>query len=284
MAIVILSGRSGSGKSVALRALEDQGFYCVDNIPVSLLPELIAKTIHHHPDLAFSIDARNASDELARFEQVYRQIETAYRKPTIIYCDADDNTLIKRFSETRRRHPLTGIGLSLNEAILRERDLLSPIAIHADLLIDTTMLAANKLREMVLDRVLGREGAQMDLLFESFGYKAGVPVDADYVFDARCLPNPYWDLQLRPFSGLDSPVAEFFGQHPRVEEFIWQVRIFLDTWIPRFEQDNRSYLTVAIGCTGGQHRSVYVAERLAAHFRESHPPTQVRHRDLKTGG
>lgn len=284
MAIVILSGRSGSGKSVALRALEDQGFYCVDNIPVSLLPELVAKTIAHHPDLAFSIDARNASDELARFEDVYRAIERQHKKPTIIYCDADDSTLIKRFSETRRRHPLTGIGLSLNEAILRERELLSPISIHADLLIDTTTLSSNKLRELVLDRILGREAAQMDLLFESFGYKAGVPIDADYVFDARCLPNPYWDPQLRSFSGLDAPVAEFFGQHAKVEEFIWQVRIFLETWIPRFEQENRSYLTVAIGCTGGQHRSVYVAERLASYFRESHPQTQVRHRDMKVGG
>ncbi|HEX4911973.1 MAG TPA: RNase adapter RapZ [Permianibacter sp.] len=281
MSLVLLSGRSGSGKSVALRALEDQGFYCVDNIPVSLLPSLVQKVSHDHAELAFSIDARNQLDELAQFEQVYEQLATQGPRPLVIFTDAEESTLLKRFSETRRRHPLTHAGLSLNEAIARERELLSPIASRADLLIDTTTLSSNKLRELVLDRVLGREGARLDILFESFGYKNGVPIDADYVFDARCLANPHWDPVLRPHSGRDEPVIHFFEQQPRVAEFIWQVRIFLETWLPRFEQENRSYLTVAIGCTGGQHRSVYVAEQLAAHFRQKRPHTQVRHRDIK---
>ncbi len=282
MSIVILSGRSGSGKSVALRALEDQGFYCVDNIPVSLLPTLLERTFSSYPELAFSIDARNQLGELALFETVYDTLRARYGRPIVIYTDADDATLLKRFSETRRRHPLTHGGLSLNEAIAQERTLLTPIALRADLLIDTTTLSSHKLREIVLDRVSGRDSAGLDLLFESFGFKNGVPTDADYVFDARCLPNPYWDPVLRPYSGQDAPVIDFFEQQPRVAEFAWQVRIFLDTWIPRFEQENRSYLTVAIGCTGGQHRSVYIAEQLAAHFRNTRPRTQVRHRDMRS--
>ncbi|MFZ5843511.1 MAG: RNase adapter RapZ [Pseudomonadota bacterium] len=281
MSLVLLSGRSGSGKSVALRALEDQGYYCVDNIPVSLLPSLIQKVSHDHAELAFSIDARNQLDELAQFEHVYDELARQGPRPLVIFTDAEESTLLKRFSETRRRHPLTHAGLSLNEAIARERELLGPIASRADLLIDTTTLSSNKLRELVLDRVLGREGARLDILFESFGYKNGVPIDADYVFDARCLANPHWDPVLRPHTGRDEPVIHFFEQQPRVAEFIWQVRIFLETWLPRFEQENRSYLTVAIGCTGGQHRSVYVAEQLAAHFRQKRPHTQVRHRDIK---
>lgn len=282
MALVLLSGRSGSGKSVALRALEDIGYYCADNIPISLLPTLYAKVISSNTEIAFSIDARNQSGELERFESVYAELlAAAGKKPLVIFTDAEESTLLKRFSETRRRHPLTQRGLSLNEAIQRERELLSPIASHADLLIDTTTLSSNKLRELVLDRVLGRKDARLDLLFESFGYKNGVPIDADYVFDARCLANPHWDPVLRPHSGRDAPVIQFFEQQPRVAEFIWQVQIFLETWLPRFEQENRSYLTVAIGCTGGQHRSVYVAEQLAAYFRQKRPHTQVRHRDVK---
>lgn len=282
MSLVLVSGRSGSGKSVALKAMEDHGYFCVDNLPVSLLPALLEKVHHAHPDIAVAIDARNAAEELAQFDSIFDQLKSEFRQPRIVFIDADENTLLKRYSETRRRHPLTDEGISLNEAIDRERDRLSTIAMRADLLIDTTAMTANALRELIQSRVLSHKKNSVDILFESFGFKNGVPVDADYVFDARCLPNPYWDLQLRPLSGKDEAIQQFFEAQDRASEFIWQVRVFLETWLPRFEQDNRSYLTIAIGCTGGQHRSVYVAEQLAAYFHASHPQTQVRHRDLRT--
>ena len=282
MSLVLVSGRSGSGKSVALNAMEDHGYFCVDNLPVSLLPALLEKVHHNHADIAVAIDARNAAEELAQFDQIFEQLKAEFRQPHIVFIDADENTLLKRYSETRRRHPLTDEGMSLNEAIDRERERLSSIAMRADLLIDTTNMSSNALRELIQQRVLSHRKNSVDILFESFGYKNGVPVDADYVFDARCLPNPYWDLQLRPFSGKDEAIQAFFQNQDRASEFIWQVRVFLETWLPRFEQDNRSYLTIAIGCTGGQHRSVYVAEQLAAYFRQTHPHTQVRHRDLRT--
>ena len=281
MSLILVSGRSGSGKSVAIKALEDNGYFCVDNLPVSLLPDLISKVHGAHPDIAVAIDARNAAEELAQFEHTFNEISEQFQRPKIIFIDADEATLLKRYSETRRRHPLTEEGLSLNEAIAQERDRISPIAMRADLLIDTTTMAASALRELIYTRVLQHHKAGIDLMFESFGFKNGVPNDADYVFDARCLPNPYWDSNLRPYSGKDEPVQKFFEEQDRVAEFIWQIRVFLETWLPRFEQDNRSYLTVAIGCTGGQHRSVYVSEQLAAFFRESYPQTQIRHRDMR---
>lgn len=278
---VILSGRSGSGKTVALRALEDQGFYCVDNIPLSLIPQLIETFEVKHQDLALGIDARSFPGDLKRFSEILDAISEKGEHFQVFYIDADDATLLKRFSETRRRHPLTQSGFSLKEALLKERDLLEPVALSADLIVDTTSMTPYALRDFIRERVLSEHQAKMDILFESFGFKNGIPTEADYVFDVRCLPNPYWDTALREFNGTDQEIIDFLDQQPLVMELFWQLKVFLHTWLPRFEQDNRSYMTIAIGCTGGHHRSVYMAEKLAAYFKSERPNTKVSHRDLK---
>ena len=277
--LVILSGRSGSGKTIALHALEDQEFYCIDNLPLSMMVDLVDKLSQHHDQLAVSIDARAVPDDLADFDSVYQQLKQSSYDTEVIFLDADDATLLKRFSETRRRHPLTQSGLSLREAISKETALLESIRLAADLNIDSSILNVHQLRDMISSRVNNQESS-LDLMFISFGFKHGIPSDADFVFDARCLPNPYWDESLRAMSGKDKPVQEYLADNGRVQEFFWQIKVFLHTWLPRFETDNRSYLTVAIGCTGGQHRSVYMAESLAEHFRAEHAKVTVRHREL----
>jgi RNase adapter protein RapZ len=277
---IIVSGRSGSGKTVALRALEDQGFYCVDNIPVKLIPALLDQIDTHYPGLAIGVDARNVTHTVEEFDNLIQQIEASQYHLDVIFIDANDATLLKRFSETRRRHPLTAEGFSLAEAIEQEKQRLEPITRYAELVIDTTSKSPHELCTMIVNRVLGEQSSHLSLLFTSFGFKNGAPNDADFVFDARCLPNPYWDESLRGFSGKDEPVIEFLDSQPDAQEFYWQLKIFLQTWIPRFEQDNRNYLTIAIGCTGGQHRSVYVAEKLAKNFKALFPNTQIRHREL----
>ena len=283
MKLVILSGRSGSGKTIALHALEDQEFYCIDNLPLSMMVDLVDKLSQHHDQLAVSIDARAVPDDLADFDSVYQQLKQSAYDTEVIFLDADDATLLKRFSETRRRHPLTQSGLSLREAISKETALLERIRLAADLNIDSSILNVHQLRDMISSRVNNQESS-LDLMFISFGFKHGIPSDADFVFDARCLPNPYWDESLRAMSGKDKPVQEYLADNGRVQEFFWQIKVFLHTWLPRFETDNRSYLTVAIGCTGGQHRSVYMAESLAEHFRTEHAKVTVRHRELDKRG
>ncbi len=279
MQIIILSGRSGSGKTVALHALEDQGFYCVDNLPISLLPELADK-LANRQDLAISIDARNLSRDLLEFPEVMDTLTSRGLKPNIIYIDADEAILLKRFSETRRRHPLTQSGLSLREAIAREETLLAPVADQANLLVDTSDISPHQLREFIRRRILEKEDNQIDLMFVSFGFKYGVPKDADFVFDVRCLPNPHWEDELRPLTGLDPAIVEYLGQSQTVMEYQWQVKVFLSNWLPRFDSQDRSYLTVAIGCTGGKHRSVYMAEYMAREFASQYPGTRVFHREL----
>ena len=278
---VILSGRSGSGKTVALRALEDQGFYCVDNIPIALVPKLVETLELKDIDLAVGIDARSLSNDLKKFNTILEQINDNGTVFQVFFIDADDATLLKRFSETRRRHPLTQKGYSIKEAIVKERELLAPIASAADLVVETTSMTPHALRDYIRDRVSQKQSSSMDIMFESFGFKNGIPTEADYVFDVRCLPNPYWDQELRPFNGTQPPIIHYLEAQPLVMELFWQLKVFLHTWIPRFEKDNRSYLTVAIGCTGGHHRSVYMAEKLTKHFKKEHPNTKVRHRDLK---
>ncbi len=278
---VILSGRSGSGKTVALRALEDQGFYCVDNIPLSLIPQLMETFEVKNQDLALGVDARSFPEDLQKFTEILANISQTGEHFQVFYIDADDATLLKRFSETRRRHPLTQGGMSLKDALIRERELLEPIALSSDLLVDTTSMTPYALRDFIRDRVQNESQKTMDILFESFGFKNGIPTEADYIFDVRCLPNPYWDKNLRDFNGTEKPIIDFLESQPQVAEFYWQLKVFLHTWFPRFEKDNRSYMTVAIGCTGGHHRSVYMAEKLAAHFAEDRPNCKVRHRDLK---
>lgn len=279
---IFVSGRSGSGKTVALRALEDQGFYCVDNIPIKLIPDLLAQTEKQYPELAVGVDARNIPATADEFDEIMQFLQGKGKEFQVVYIDANDPTLLKRFSETRRRHPLTTEGLSLAEAISEEKKRLDPVFQHAQLIIDTTSKTPHELYETIVKKVIGDTENRLSLQFESFGFKNGTPTDADFVFDARCLPNPYWVVDLRPFNGRDKEIINYLEDQPYVQEYFWQLKTFLHTWIPRFEEGNRNYLTIAIGCTGGQHRSVYMVEKLAENFAPLYKDTQIRHRELKT--
>ena len=279
--LTIISGRSGSGKSTALHVLEDMGYYCIDNLPVGLLPPLIARLSGSQEvqRVSVSIDARNVATDLQTFQEIMDQIDTDAVSTRIIYLDSASETLVKRFSETRRKHPLTSDQRDLREALELETQLLDPISAMADLSIDTTSLTIHELRDLIKTRVAGTS-QELALLFQSFAYKNGVPVDADLVFDVRCLPNPHWKPNLRNFSGLDAPVQEFLELHDDVNEMFESIRAFLALWLPKFEANNRSYMTVAIGCTGGQHRSVYMSSRLHEWFSTRWKNVQVRHREL----
>ncbi|MGF1716247.1 RNase adapter RapZ [Photobacterium chitinilyticum] len=280
MMLMVVSGRSGSGKSIALRVLEDLGYYCVDNLPVNLLPQLVKTVDSNQQDIAVSIDVRNMPDEP---EQIRKTLDSLSDQldVNVIYLDADDKELVKRYSETRRLHPLSRDNMSLEQAIQSESARLTELKAHADLVIDTTNKSIHDLSEMVRSRVLGRDARELIIVFESFGFKHGLPTDADYVFDVRFLPNPHWVPELKPLTGLDQGVKEFLSGHPEVNQLIYQIRNFIETWLPMLEKNNRSYLTVAIGCTGGQHRSVYVAQQLAEHFRYEGHQIQIRHRTLE---
>ncbi|CAM3675525.1 RNase adapter RapZ [Rheinheimera salexigens] len=279
MKLLVVSGRSGSGKSVALRVMEDLGYYCVDNIPVNLLPTLATTVMGQYERVAVSIDVRNLPvnpDDLTEIlSYLPRKVDLH-----ILYLDADHSTLIRRFSETRRMHPLSHQAMSLDEAIMREQQLLDPIASAADLYIDTTELNVHQLAEQLRERILGQKTGRLVILFESFGFKYGIPKDADYVFDARFLPNPHWEPDLKPLTGVDQPVKDYLASQPVVAKYIWQINSFISSWLPHLERNNRSYLTVAIGCTGGQHRSVYIAECLAESYRNQRDDVQIRHREL----
>jgi UPF0042 nucleotide-binding protein len=278
--LIIISGRSGSGKSIALRALEDLGYYCVDNIPVSLLPTLTHTLADENEKVAVSIDVRNIPKMANEVSEIVDFLPDIW-EVTILYLDASDDVLIKRYSETRRLHPLFKLNKSLSESIEAEREILVPVSEKADLHINTDNLSLHELSELIRERVLGKKSTNLVIVFESFGFKYGIPKDADYVFDARFLPNPHWEPDLKPLTGLDGPVQIFLGGQPLVTKFIWQIQNLISTWLPHLERNNRSYVTVAIGCTGGQHRSVFVAESLCTSFRSSHGDVQVRHRELK---
>ncbi|MCH8552247.1 MAG: RNase adapter RapZ [Natronospirillum sp.] len=282
MELVLISGRSGSGKSSALNVLEDVGYNCIDNLPVTLLPELAREMQAGHlgEKVAICIDARNAMRALQKFPEIVRQLPESLRLD-IVYLDAQDDTLYKRFSETRRKHPLTNDTLALMEAIRNERELLDPVLNMAHLNIDTTGLSIYELRDQVKTRITGTSRQKMALLFMSFGFKHGVPHDADMVYDVRCLPNPYWDPALRKYSGLDEPVQKFLHQEQDVHDMIGSIQSYLERWLPAYEANNRSYLTIAVGCTGGQHRSVFIAQQLGRLLKQDNMTVQVRHRELK---
>lgn len=282
MKLIVISGRSGSGKSTALNVLEDLGYNCIDNLPVTLLPALATELTAGHLGnrAAVCIDARNALRSLEQFPDIVRQLPGQVELD-IVYLDALEDTLYQRFSETRRKHPLTSDTVSLLEAIGKERELLDPIVNQAHLNIDTTGLSIYELRDQIKTRVAGTSRQEVALQFLSFGFKHGVPFDADLVYDVRCLPNPYWDPGLRKFSGLDEPVQRFLHQETSVQDMIGDIGQFLERWLPAYEANNRSYLTVAIGCTGGQHRSVFIAQQLAQRFRGTWSSVQLRHRELK---
>ena len=282
MQLIIISGRSGSGKSSALHLFEDEGFYAIDNLPVSLLPQLVEQLrsdVTANDKVAVCIDARNATKDLSRFGELVQALPADVHTE-ILYLDADDDSLIKRFSETRRRHPLSDEHTALSEAIAAEKRLLEPIAMVAGLTLDTRNLNVHELRSNLRERVLGRNAAGLSLLFVSFGYKRGVPVDSDLVFDLRVLPNPHWDPLLRSQTGRDAAVIAFLEEKSEVTEMFNDIYAMLQKWLPKFLAGNRSYLTVSLGCTGGQHRSVYMAERLAKAFSSEFKDVQVRHREL----
>lgn len=283
MRLLIVSGRSGSGKSTALNMLEDHGYYCIDNLPASLLPAFVTRISSETvalPRVAVSIDARNIPDDLKKVPQIIVELQASKIDTEIIFLDANSPTLIKRFSESRRKHPLTTDRIGLREAINKEREMLEPIAALAGLSIDTSTMSVHELRSTVRARVVEKKDSSLALMFESFGFKNGVPIDADFVFDARSLPNPYWDPALRPLCGLDAPVRDYLSTQEDVVAMQTDIFQFLETWIPRIERSNRSYLTVAIGCTGGQHRSVYLCEQLKQAFSGRISNLQVMHREL----
>ncbi|EGT79262.1 UPF0042 nucleotide-binding protein [Haemophilus haemolyticus M19107] len=280
MEIIIISGRSGAGKSVALRALEDAGYYCVDNIPLDLLPQLTDILSQSQSSVAISLDIRNIPNSANTLEQTLNTLQKYYQLK-IIFLEADRGTLIRRYSDSRRLHPLSLKDLSLESAIDEEYRYLEPLIQHANFIIDTTHLSTHTLAERLREFLRGNSDKELKIVVESFGFKYGIPLDADYVFDVRFLPNPHWDPTLRPMTGLDAPVAEFLNSHTQVNEFIYLTRNYIDTWLPMLEKNNRSYLTIAIGCTGGKHRSVYIAQQLGEYFQAKGKIVQIQHKSLE---
>lgn len=287
MQLIIITGLSGSGKSIALRVLEDSGYYCIDNLPATLLPQ-----ISHHLDsvdqhkVAISIDSRSAA--LEALPNAVDMLKNSDNSVEVLFLESSVETLVKRFSETRRKHPLSNANTTLAESILHERELLAGLA-DIGHHIDTSNLSANTLRSYIRELILktdeSAKGNGLVLLFTSFGFKNGIPLDADFVFDVRSLPNPHYDPILKPLTGKDAPVQAFLQQEPNVNEMLADIQKYIEKWLPSFIKDNRSYLTVAIGCTGGQHRSVYFVEQLSRYFTNNHFKSQkqqimIRHREL----
>lgn len=270
--LIIVSGMSGSGKTVALRTLEDLGFHCADNLPLEMLPQWVAHSDEGDDDsplnLAVSVDVRSRGD-LARTPELLSSVGKLGFDPKLVFFDAANEFLLTRYADTRRRHPLSKYGLALADAITLERQVLKPLSALADVRIDTGGMNVHQLRREVITAFALSDERTLSLLFESFAYRRGIPGDADFVFDARMLPNPHWDAVLRPLSGRDSEVQQYFESQPDVVVYLEQIRNYLDTWLPKMASDTRSYVTVAFGCSGGRHRSVYLAEQLAHHARKT---------------
>ncbi len=285
MKLIVISGLSGSGKTVALHTLEDEEYYCVDNLPPNLLTafvqELHQKDPIIHTKTAVGIDARTSSADFRQFPEHLQKLHSLQVDVEVIFFHADNDVLIKRFSETRRRHPLSQDGLPLVDAIKKERQLLSIVQENADLVIDTTSKTIHDLRKLMIERVRDPSApGALSVLFQSFGFKHGVPGDTDFIFDVRCLPNPHWVPKLRPLTGKDQAVQSFLRQQDVVEQMLESIRSFLETWLPQYEAEKRRYITISIGCNGGQHRSVYLCERLAEIFNAKLDNISVRHREL----
>jgi len=285
MNLIIVSGLSGSGKSIALHLLEDLGYYCIDNLPISMLPSLI-KEFHRKPsepiqNIAIGIDARNMPDSLNEFESCLKELTTNKINYKVFYLEANDGAIIKRYSETRRKHPLSKPNMSLTEAITLEKKLLEPVAYCADLTFDTSSTNVHQLRERIKERLIKDTTSTASILIESFGFKHGAPTNADFVFDVRCLSNPHWVPELRPQTGQDKAVVEFLESNDDVLMMCNDILSFLDKWVPKFIAENRSYMTIAIGCTGGQHRSVYITEHIVSKLIKKYPSILTRHRELE---
>ena len=282
--LTVVSGLSGSGKTVALRTLEDLGYYCVDNLPADLLPAFVdsVRTGEAEQRLAVGIDVRNHHADLSNIGQWLSAVGTRGYQHRLVFFEANEAMLVKRYSDTRRRHPLSQLGLALPDAIALEQQVLRPVRALADHVFDTTALNVHQLRKLVLTELEVERRPGLTLLFESFAYKRGLPNDADFVFDTRCLPNPHWDPALRPLTGRDALIQQHFSGLPEVGEYVAEVQGLVVRWLPRFESGTRSYLTIAFGCTGGRHRSVYLAETLAAHFRAGgREDALIYHRELE---
>ncbi|MCG9632086.1 MULTISPECIES: RNase adapter RapZ [Vibrio] len=284
MRLIVVSGQSGAGKSVALRVLEDLGYYCVDNLPVDLLGNFVESVKESNQNVAVSIDIRNLPKEPHLVTETLVQLEDAANiDVSVLFLDASKQTLLKRYSETRRIHPLS-LGndkLSLEQAIDLEKQLLSPLSDQADILLDSSDCNLYELSEQVRLKIEGKEKQELIIVFQSFGFKYGLPSDADYVFDVRFLPNPHWEPDLRPLTGLDAPIHSFLEKHQEVLELKQQIQGFVEQWLPMLEKNNRSYLTVAIGCTGGKHRSVYLTQKIGEYFDQLGHQVQIRHASLE---
>ncbi|MEZ9704749.1 RNase adapter RapZ [Vibrio breoganii] len=282
--LVVVSGNSGGGKSVALRALEDIGYYCVDNLPVTLLSAFVDGLSPQQRKVAVSIDIRNLPTNPSQVAAVLTTLDDAVQV-TVLYLEANEETLVKRYSETRRIHPLSLVkdSRSLQQAIVEEKRLLSALKEQADLVIDSSKLSIHELSEMVRKRILGRDGQELVMVFQSFGFKHGLPSDVDYVFDVRFLPNPHWKPELRPLTGLDKPIQDYLFGFEDVVELKGQIQAFIERWLPSLEKNNRSYLTVAIGCTGGKHRSVFLTQQIGEYFLKQGQHVLIRHNELEKG-
>lgn len=278
MQLILISGLSGSGKSIALNVLEDGAYYCVDNLPAQLLPETVAfLDAAGYARIAISVDVRSAG-QVRHLPDAIAVLKGRGIDVRVLFLEAKTEALVKRFSETRRRHPLSSAQRTVPECIELEREMLEAIN-DVGHRVDTSDLRPNALRAWIKD-FTGLDQSRLTLLFQSFGFKHGIPLDADFVFDVRCLPNPYYDPLLRPLTGKDAAIAAFLEKEPGVQRMSDDIRTFVENWLPAFVGDNRSYLTIALGCTGGQHRSVYFAEKLAAYFRARQHQVLVRHREL----
>jgi UPF0042 nucleotide-binding protein len=282
--IIVLSGLSGSGKSVALHMLEDFGIYCIDNIPAALLKSFVSYTVRspepRYDRTAIGLDARNTAAEVESVPKLIDELKRSGLQCEVIFLSAADDELLRRFAETRRKHPMARSDVGLREAMAMERELLEPIASIADLIIDTSRLSVHALRDIIHQRVEQRTAGRLSIAFESFGFKRGIPGDADFVFDARALPNPYWEPGLRNLNGRDPEVIRFLENHTRVKTLIGDIATFVRARIPEYQASNRGYLTIAIGCTGGQHRSVYIVDRLAEMFAAEYDEVAARHSGL----
>jgi UPF0042 nucleotide-binding protein len=286
MNLVIISGLSGAGKSVALKQYEDLGWYCIDNIPLALVGPMALRAIknvrHRYDRLAIGIDARESADEIEKFPRYLEKIRARGVDARVIFLTAHEQMILHRYSETRRKHPLSDDNTSLLEAIALERTLLEPISSAADTILDTSTLNLYELREKILGEIPGGGAGKLTVTLMSFGFKNGAPSDADYIFDVRCLPNPHWETSLRKLTGKDPACAEWLERQPMVGRMYADIQQFLERWMPEYKKQDRAYLTIAIGCTGGKHRSVYLVERLAAAMRGKFDHLNVRHREIVT--
>ncbi|MGV6826539.1 MAG: RNase adapter RapZ [bacterium] len=284
--LIIITGFSGSGKSIALNALEDIGFYCVDNLPAPLMApftrEILANPSRECSHAAVGIDVRSGDTDLHEVVDTINQLKYDGLECQMIFLEAQDDVLMQRYSETRRRHPLSDRDTGLIEALSREKLLLQPLNAIADIHIDTSRTNLYELRDLIRQQIAGKDSDHISLAIESFGFKHGIPRNADFLFDTRCLPNPHWEEQLRPLTGLDEPVGQFLSSHPETAQMVQHLANFLGNWLSCFDKNDRSYITVAIGCTGGQHRSVFIAEQVAAAFDNEKFDVQVKHRELST--